>query len=675
MSQLLYPAVALMNRLPMIYKFGLISVLFLLPIGGLSYLLVSQLNQSIAAISEEAEGLTQLDRVNALVRAAYDYRDYRAVGKVRNDDAFLSMSDEAAQRIDGTLEALQASRPGFDHNGAWNAQVAAVGQAWQQLRQEDIFQSNIDPQIGYYQEFVQKTRALLESTLKVSGLARDADPDNQMLLQLAANSVHDSASLEGRVRAFGIYALDQGTVGYALADVMNGLFDELTSLNSRIESEFQVAVGASPVLKQHADAIDSVVQSSVAVRDALDVNVITPYRLEMSWQDFDALVTPEIERHFALQDTLFSIVRGNLEARLADEAGQRLTIFLVLGALLLVVVYLYLGFFLSVRTAINRFGAAARQVAAGDMTAQIQLDNRDELGALTGEFNNMTRHMAELVRSVSRTTGDVDGQASRVNDSASANSEAVTRQMAETDQISDAMQQMVDTVQEVAESAQRASDSAGHAEKDAETGRQVVAETVDTIHTLAHEIRGAVDVINRVSQDSDSISQVLVEIKAIAEQTNLLALNAAIEAARAGEQGRGFAVVADEVRSLSQRTHRSTEDIEEMIGRLQGGVREAVSAMTNSHEVTDATVAKSSEVTDALEKILAGISTIVDMSHQIAQASEEQSAVAKNINTNVEQITDLGHRTAGNAQETLSAAQEMSGLTGELRRLVASFRV
>ncbi|ENO14446.2 methyl-accepting chemotaxis protein [Marinobacter nanhaiticus D15-8W] len=675
MKQLLYPAVALMNRLPMIYKFSLISVLFLLPIGGLSYLLVSQLNNSIAAIDREAEGLEQFREANALVRAAYAYRDYRSVGKMTNDEAVLAKSAEARAVIDASFESLLGAEVSFDASGGWTAQVEALQQEWETLKSEDIFQSNIDPQFKYYQEFVQKARSLLASTLKVSGLAQDPLPENQLLLELGTTSLHDSMSAQGQVRAFAIYSLAQGQVGYALADAMNELFDRLTNLHSRLESELQVGLSSSEALNQHADLANAVVQSSLTVRDALDVNVITPYRLEMPWQEFDELVNAELERHFALQTHIFDAVGANLASRLDTESHQRLIIFLALGVVLAIIVYLYLGFFMSVKMAITQFGRAARKVADGDMTVRIDLQNRDELGALTSEFNNMTSKMAELIRSVSRTTGDVDGQAVRVNDTASANSEAVSRQMQETDQISDAMHQMVDTVQEVAESAQRASDSATHAERDADKGRQVVAESVDTIHRLAAEIRGAVDVINRVSADSDSISQVLVEIKAIAEQTNLLALNAAIEAARAGDQGRGFAVVADEVRSLSQRTHKSTEDIEEMIGRLQDGVKEAVKAMTNSHEVTDATVEKSSEVTQALEKILAGISTIVDMSHQIAQASEEQSAVAKNINTNVEQITELGHTTADNAKETLEASREMSDLTAELRQLVGSFRV
>jgi len=342
---------------------------------------------------------------------------------------------------------------------------------------------------------------------------------------------------------------------------------------------------------------------------------------------------------------------------------------------LLVVVYLYIGFFMSVRNAISSFSRAARSVAAGDMTTHIDLANRDELGALTTEFNNMTDKMAELIRSVGRTTSDVDQQATRVNATATANSQAVARQMDESGQINEAMNQMVEAVNEVTESAHRVADSAGSAEKDTEKGRQVVADTVGTINTLASEIASAVEVINRVNKDSDNISQVLVEIKAIAEQTNLLALNAAIEAARAGEQGRGFAVVADEVRSLSQRTHKSTEEIEGMISRLQSGVKEAVSAMTNSHDVTETTVKKSTEVTEALDRIAQGISMIVDMSHQIAQAAEEQSAVAKNVNTNVEQISVLGRTTADNAEETLASSREMSDLTASLQRLVEAFKV
>ncbi|MDL0432557.1 methyl-accepting chemotaxis protein [Marinobacter sp. TBZ242] len=676
MNQLIKPAVSLMNRLPMFYKFSLISVLFLLPIVALSWLVISELNRSVETITRGVEGLEQLEKVDTLLQASVEYRDFRAPGKIKDESELLSRSDEAADRIDSILGELVSANARFDTSGNWSDQVATLQEEWQELRATDSYQGNIDPQFKYYQEFVQKVRAMLSATIEISGLGQDASRENLLLLGLVREALPDAEGIIGRARSFGIYALLEGQVGYSLSDVLNEIYDQLTNRSSLLGPALSVALDASPTLAQEAgNAVQGIEGSLIDIRDELDQNVITPMRLELPWQDFNSTVESQLLYYDAFTKGIFDVVSQNLNARLDDEIEQRRLIIVALVVVLLVVVYLYVGFFMSVRLAINRFSEAARSVAAGDMTAHIELDNRDELGELTTEFNSMTDRIAELIRSVSSTTSDVDSQATRVNDTAAANSEAVARQMEESGQINEAMSQMVEAVNEVTESAHRVSDSASTAEKDTEKGREVVADTVETINRLATEISGAVGVINRVNTDSDNISQVLVEIKAIAEQTNLLALNAAIEAARAGEQGRGFAVVADEVRSLSQRTHKSTEEIEGMISRLQSGVKEAVAAMTNSHDVTETTVRKSSEVTEALDRIAQGISTIVDMSHQIAQAAEEQSAVAKNVNTNVEQISVLGQKTADNAEETLASSREMSQLTASLQRLVEAFKV
>ncbi len=665
-----------MNRLPMFYKFSLISVLFLLPIVGLSWLVISELNRSVDTMTRGVEGLDQLEQVDTLLYAAFDYRDYRAPGKTKDQNELLGRSDESAETISRILDELSSRELAFDTAGNWNQQIVQLKQDWESLRSSDSYQSNIDPQFKYYQEFVQKVRAAVSVTIEMSGLGQDPSRDNQLLLRLVRESLPDARNSVGRARSFGIFALVEGQVGYNLSDGLNEIYDDLTNRSTLLAPALSVARNASPRLREEAgNTVASINGSLGAIRDVLDANVITPMRLEMPWQEFDAVVSDELDHYDTLKAVVFDVVRENLDSSLQGEIQQRQLIIAALILVLLVVVYLYIGFFMSVRNAINQFSKAARTVADGDMTAHIQLDNRDELGELTTEFNNMTDRIAELVRSVSRTTSDVDQQAMRVKDTASANSEAVARQMEESGQINEAMNQMVEAVHEVTESAHRVSDSANTAERDTEEGRAVVADTVDTINRLATEISGAVDVINRVSADSANISQVLVEIKAIAEQTNLLALNAAIEAARAGEQGRGFAVVADEVRSLSQRTHKSTEEIEGMISRLQSGVKDAVAAMTNSHDVTATTVRKSSEVTEALDRIAQGIATIVDMSHQIAQAAEEQSAVARNVNDNVEQISELGQTTASNAEETLASSRQMSELTASLQRLVEAFKV
>ena len=676
MKQLFYPAVALMNRLPMVYKFSLISVLFLLPIGGLAQLLVGQLNHSIQAIERELEGLDVLADATRLYESTVRFRDYQAAGQISDTEQMLEQAHRARRDIDEILDRFEQLRPDFDVQGNWHAQVSTLRGEWDQLKREMSYQQDIDPQFRYYHEFVQRARVMLSSTVQISGLAQDPERENQILLELLIQSMPQAQHVLGQIRSYGTFALAFGQVGHSLSEIFNTLYDGLTNQNTLIEPAIQVVRDESATLSsQYGRQLNEFGETLLRVRDELDEHVISPLRLEESWQDFDRFVSGEIAKVTALEESILTVIRQNLDQRLASETRQRTLIFVALAVVLLVIVFLYVGFFLSVRAAVGAFGSAARKVAAGDMTVKIALSNRDELGELGTEFNNMTDRIAELIRSVSSTTGQVGQQAVLVNESATANSEAVSRQMDETSQISDAMHQMVETVQEVAQSAQYAADSANNAEREAEKGRAIVSETADTIHRLASEIRAAVDVINRVSKDSASISQVLVEIKAIAEQTNLLALNAAIEAARAGEQGRGFAVVADEVRSLSQRTHKSTEEIEGMIARLQSGVKDAVQAMTNSHEVTDATVAKSGEVSQALESIVSGIANIVDMSHQIAQAAEEQAAVAKNINSNVERITEVGQETASNAQDTLGSANEMSRLTDSLESLVKAFRV
>ena len=675
-NYIINPAIALMNRLPMVYKFSLISILFLGPIVVLSWLVISGLNQSVQTMNRSIDGLVELQKVDQLLVAAMDFRDYQAPGILKDEPDLLEKAQGAARRIDALLADLAEPRRSFDLTGSWQEQIQGLQNEWNALNDNNNYQVTIGPQFKLYQEFVQKVVALLPATIEVSGLGQDSSRENLLLLGLIRSAFPDARNVIGSARSYGIFALVDGQVGFTLSDTFNEVFDQLTNRSSLLAPSLVVARETSEQLAQSAGGtLARVEESLLAVREELDVNIITPMRLEMPWQEYDASVTAHTEHYDALTTEIFSVVSANLERRLQSETQQRTMILVALILVMLVVVYLYIGFFMSVRVAINRFSRAARNVAAGDMTTHIQLSNRDELGELTGEFNNMTDKIAELIRSVSATTSDVGLQAVRVNDTASANSEAVARQMDESSQINEAMGQMVDAVNEVTESAHRVADSAGSAERDTETGRKVVADTVETINKLASEIAGAVDVINRVSTDSDNISQVLFEIKAIAGQTNLLALNAAIEAARAGEQGRGFAVVADEVRSLSQRTHKSTEEIEGMISRLQGGVKEAVSAMTSSHDATEQTVRKSAEVTEALDRIAQGISAIVDMSHQIAQAAEEQSAVAKNVNVNVESIGELGHKTAANAEETLESSRQMSELTASLQRLVQAFKV
>ncbi|MGD8593954.1 MAG: methyl-accepting chemotaxis protein, partial [Gammaproteobacteria bacterium] len=231
------------------------------------------------------------------------------------------------------------------------------------------------------------------------------------------------------------------------------------------------------------------------------------------------------------------------------------------------------------------------------------------------------------------------------------------------------------TVQEVARNATEAANAASHSDEEAQKGQAVVDRTINAIDALASEVDRAANVIHRLEQDSDQIGTVLDVIKGIAEQTNLLALNAAIEAARAGEQGRGFAVVADEVRTLASRTQQSTAEIQQMIERLQAGAQEAVSVMDDSRSRAADSVSSAQSAGQSLQSITGSVASITDMNTQIAAAADEQSAVAEEVNKNIVNINHAAERAADGAKQTSAASNALAGLAQDLQALVGQFKV
>jgi len=253
--------------------------------------------------------------------------------------------------------------------------------------------------------------------------------------------------------------------------------------------------------------------------------------------------------------------------------------------------------------------------------------------------------------------------------------EGSARQQSETEQVAAAMQEMTHTVQSVADSAEKAVNDARNADLAANNGSQVVSRSISVINNLASKVESAGAVIQKLDDESNNIGSVLDVIKGIAEQTNLLALNAAIEAARAGEQGRGFAVVADEVRTLASRTQKSTAEIQEMIERLQSGAREAVSAMDDGTKHAKEGVTQVEAAGEALSAITQAIATILEMNTHIARAADEQSTVSEEINRNISGISNVAHDTAAGVDQTMHASQELAGLSKELCSQVSKFTV
>ncbi|MDH5601262.1 MAG: methyl-accepting chemotaxis protein [Gammaproteobacteria bacterium] len=310
----------------------------------------------------------------------------------------------------------------------------------------------------------------------------------------------------------------------------------------------------------------------------------------------------------------------------------------------------------------------------GDLTKRLNEKGKDEIALLGKAFNLFAERVRQMVVQVSGSTSQLAAAAEEMSVITNETNQGVQQQQAETEMVATAMNEMTATVQEVARHATEASEAAKSADNEANDGKSVVQQTVASINSLASEIENATSVINKLETDSDAIGSILDVIRGIAEQTNLLALNAAIEAARAGEQGRGFAVVADEVRTLASRTQQSTQEIQNMIESLQSGSRSAVKVMELSQEQSKQSVDKALDAQKSLEAITDAVTTISNMNIQIANAAKEQSNVSEEINKNVVNISQVVERTAEGAQQTQTSSHELSNLANELQLLVEQFK-
>ena len=676
MKSLLYPAVALMNRLSFGMKFSLISVLFLIPMLVTNFYLVRDSYREFQGTRVELQSIDLLGSSLAL------RRDLETLNNLVQINVTLGQSGKAGN-VESTISALEQSLlarlQGLSAMSSDPEQIAV----FEAKREEMIAafkaqqaESSVQSKSGMIGKLLGSAQIFSQIIASQAGLSRDTQSDMRQLTELITTVTPAVTQLLGEGRAMGAFSLGQGFLNSASSTRFDELLAQIEKLQGEYGLKLQDALGSSKAARESLAAQADISQSTLKKASELfEEQVVMADTLDAPWQGFYDQVTGLMGQTYQLNEATLKFLETQLQQRLEQNRTHMVLQAVALSVVFILIFYLYGGFYASTRTTLKNLGAMMDKVAAGDMTVTFNANSRDELGELGEVFNATVKKIHDLIERVGHTVGEVERQAGQVENVSARSNQAVAGQRLQIEQVATAMNQMSATSLEVARSAAAAVSSAHSVNDETLSGRGLVQSQQGSIAALAGEIDQSVLVINQLATDSQAISRVLEVIKSIAEQTNLLALNAAIEAARAGEQGRGFAVVADEVRTLAKRTQQSTEEIEQMISKLHSGVGAAVKAMGSSHQMASGTVGQSEKVQQALENILDAVGMIVDQNQQIAAAVEQQTAVAHDIDQNIVEINRAGERTAEGAHQTEDASRALSLQVVELKQLISAFRV
>tara|TARA_R110001583_G_scaffold6483_1_gene32712 strand:+ start:565 stop:2160 length:1596 start_codon:yes stop_codon:yes gene_type:complete len=454
--------------------------------------------------------------------------------------------------------------------------------------------------------------------------------------------------------------ISMGVDGEAFQAQIDQIFARLEEVKQQIESEALLQLVTSYVTNVQ-DAVDMAeldyTAATMMMEDAAKV-----------FEELNKTVKATMTESLSRSDQMLSDSRDQI-----DVTINVFSLLLLAAAAISIITSLWIA--KSIKNQVAEVGRGISLVTQGDLTCRIDVTSKDELGVMAEEFNRFITSQQQLIGYITTSSQEVSASSNHLSGISDDTNRLIAEQHSATDQVATAVNEMSATVQEIARNAVDAAFATKAAEENASDGQRVVSLSIEAIQSLATDVEAASTVIGELEADAENIGTILDVIRGIAEQTNLLALNAAIEAARAGEQGRGFAVVADEVRNLAGRTQKSTTEIQAMIEKLQTRARHAVQVMNQGQEKAQNTVTQAATTGSALLKITQMVSTINDMNTQIASAAEEQSGVTEEINRNVTLISEISERSSTSCHQTATASSQLKSLSNDLLKQVERFKV
>ncbi len=670
LKALMWPVIKFMGQLSYAAKFGLISFLFMVPLVVLSGQVFFAAFDSMKKTELELSGLQSTQQLFHFAHELEAFRDLAAVVPHQNND---ELRTRAEQRMNDIPQQIQKLLQSTD-----DEELLTLLKGWEKKYAHRLKmtgehrQPTFRDQYKYYQIVIDELYLVIRQYTQSSGISLDSDGDIQRLVGIVM-TLPEIHLVGGMGHAAGVYAFVEQYLQSATYDLMNVVYDQLLAAQPTMQLMVSSAeaIGDADLLT----AAQAAVKAVGSIRLKIDEEIIAAATIESSWQDYDQFYQSQLQVLKDIEDKTFPLIGRKLQSRLDGQQKRIGVLALVLLSALTIIVYLYLAFFMSIRYTIKCFSGTAHDIANGDLSQEISFNGRDEMGQLRDAFNEMIGNIRNTLTAVKDSAGSVSANVNEVESIANRSRQAVQIQLEQTNQVSQIISDMAERAATVTHLAEEAEEAANSGHKKSDEAGKVVTRVMDQVRSLADEMANSMEAVNRLAENSSSISSILATIKSIAEQTNLLALNAAIEAARAGEQGRGFAVVADEVRTLASRTQGSAQEIEGLISEVQKNIVSAVDTMEVNRKMVESTVSHSEQVSSTLNEIQISMGDIQKKTTDIVATANEQKRSAVDLEHNLEAIRDSGQQTSSNAEGTVQAVRQTQAITDSLAQRVEKFKV
>ena len=666
MKWIFNPAIRLGNQLSFKYKFLLWSCLMLLPLAYSMTNLLGRLQDDNAQANRELAGVVNLAPVPAIEQALLTHRNLMTRHAYEVDPVGDDQLKAAAQAVELSLQAFADTRQN-------NPSFEVIQQGWAALQSEagklEVEQSNLR-----HDKLLTEVRHLYKHITASSSLIQDPALGTYYMVILASERLPQLRDLLAQVRDRAATIADFGLFqaeGYSgLRFRLDLISATLQELEADLTLLYQIEPAYRAELGQQTDALMQLVRQGV---ETMENKMMKDQLVQLSTKEVQALGDKMDEAITALAGHVRQRLEADLRQRLAANQRHFWWVTAPLTASLLLYLYLMIGAYLSLRETVARVRDIAARVNAQDLSQHIEIVGQDELAAISRDYNVTLETLRTLMLRVRENGVTVVESATEIEARTCRSQEVIADQQGETHQVATAIKELAATSQDMAGNALQAARMTQEAQNVVGQGEDVVERTIKAIDHINREVLRTAETIGQLEQQCSQIGGVISVIRGIAEQTNLLALNAAIEAARAGEQGRGFAVVADEVRSLANRTQGATVEIQQMIEQLQSGARASVTAMSAaSHEAQEG-VGLAQEAKQAFGAITEKVDRMVDTNAIIASAIEQQGAVVNEIERNVVRISDGSDEALQVANAARDAARQIHQLTEQLRAMVQSF--